>query len=159
MKSEKLRLGIFDPQQNETVYLQTEGPENQYITSVTWDPSCRFIYAGILNRDQNHLRLNKYDAATGELIRNLFEERNDRYVEPLHDLYFFTGDASKFIWQSRRDGWNHLYLYDTDGNLLKQITKGKWEVLNLIGSDPQGGSVFFESTLESPLETHLAGLK
>lgn len=155
MKSEKLRLGIFDPQQNETVYLQTEGPENQYITSVTWGPSCRFIYAGILNRDQNHLMVNKYDAVTGKLVKNLFEERNERYVEPLHELYFFPDDDSKFIWQSRRDGWNHLYQYDTDGNLLKQITKGKWEVLNLIGSDPQGISLLYESTMESPLEKHL----
>jgi len=155
MKSEKLCLGIFDPQQNETVYLQTEGPENQYITSVTWDPSGLFIYAGILNRDQNHLCMNKYDARTGKLIKNLFEERNDRYVEPLHELYFFPGDVSKFILQSRRDGWNHLYLYDTDGNLLKQVTKGKWEVLNLIGSDPAGNEIFYESTMESPLEKHL----
>jgi dipeptidyl-peptidase-4 len=155
MKSEKLKLGVFDPQQNETVYLQTEGPENQYITSVTWDPSCRFIYAGILNRDQNHLVMNKYDAVTGKLVKTLFEESNDRYVEPLHELYFFPGDDSKFIWQSRRDGWNHLYQYDTDGNFLKQITKGNWEVLSLVGSDPQGSSVFYESTLESPVEKHL----
>ena len=155
MKSEKLRLGIYDPQQNETVYLQTEGPENQYITSVTWDPSCLFIYAGILNRDQNHLRVNKYDAITGKLVKNLFEERNERYVEPMHELYFPPDDASKFIWQSRRDGWNHLYQYDTEGNLLKQITRGKWEVTNLIGCDPQGNSVFYESTMESPLEKHL----
>lgn len=155
MKSEKLSLGIFDPQQNETVYLQTEGPENQYITSVTWDPSCRFIYAGILNRDQNLLMVNKYDAVTGKLVKNLFEERNDRYVEPLHELYFSPDDNTKFIWQSRRDGWNHLYQYDTDGNLLKQITKGKWEVLNLIGSDSQGNLVYYESTMESPLEKHL----
>ena len=155
MKSQKLKLGIFDPRQNETVYLQTEGPENQYITSVTWDPSCRFIYAGILNRDQNHLWVNKYDAVTGKLIKNLFEERNDRYVEPMHDLFFLPNDVSKFIWQSRRDGWNHLYLYDTDGNLIKQITKGKWEAINLIASDPQGNSVFYESTMESPLEKHL----
>ena len=155
MKSEKLKLCVFDPQQNETVYLQTEGPENQYITSVTWDPSCRFIYAGILNRDQNHLVMNKYDAVTGKLVKTLFEESNDRYVEPLHELYFFPGDDSKFIWQSRRDGWNHLYQYDTDGNFLKQITKGNWEVLSLVGSDPQGSSVFYESTLESPVEKHL----
>ena len=155
MKSEKLKLGIFDPQQNETVYLQTDGPENQYITSVTWDPSCRFIYAGILNRDQNHLWVNKYDAVTGKLLKSLFEERNDRYVEPIQDLFFLPNDVSKFIWQSRRDGWDHLYLYDTEGNLLKQITKGKWEVINLIASDPQGNSVFYESTMESPLEKHL----
>ena len=155
MKSEKLRLGIFDPLHNEIVYLQTEGPENQYITTVTWDPSCRYIFAGILNRDQNYFRMNKYDASTGELVRKLFEESSDKYVEPMHGLYFLPGDASKFIWQSRRDGWNHLYLYDTDGNLLKQVTKGKWEVLKLIGTDQQCASVFYESTIESPLEKHL----
>ncbi|MDX9812907.1 MAG: DPP IV N-terminal domain-containing protein [Bacteroidales bacterium] len=155
MKSEKLSLGIFDPSQNEIVYLQTEGPENQYITSVTWDPSGRFIYAGILNRDQNHLCLNKYDALTGRLVKTLFEEKNERYVEPMHGLYFLPGRSSEFIWQSSRDGWNHLYLYDTEGNLIRQITKGKWEVVSLTGCDPKANSVFYVSNMESPLDKHL----
>ena len=161
MKSQKVELGIFRPDLNEIVYIQTRGPENQYITSVSWEPSGRFIYAGILNRDQNHLRLNKYDTNTGELVKTLFEERNDRYVEPMNGLYFLKADASKFIWQSRRDGWNHLYLYDTEGNMLKQITRGEWEVTNLLNVDPEGNIVFYESTKESPVERHLykTGLK
>ena len=155
MKSQKVSLGIFNPDLNEIVYLQTPGPENQYITSITWDPSGRFIYAAILNRDQDHLRMNKYETNTGKLIKTLFEEKNDRYVEPLNGLYFIERDPSKFIWQSRRDGWNHLYLYDTEGNMLKQITRGEWEVTNLLASDPPGNTVFYESTMESPLERHL----
>jgi dipeptidyl-peptidase-4 len=155
MKSQKVSLGIFNPDLNEIVYLQTPGPENQYITSITWDPSGRFIYAAILNRDQNYLRMNKYETNTGKLIKTLFEEKNDRYVEPLNGLYFIERDPSKFIWQSRRDGWNHLYLYDTEGNMLKQITRGEWEVTNLLASDPPGNTVFYESTMESPLERHL----
>ena len=155
MKSQKVELGIFNPDLNEIVYLQTTGPENQYLTSVCWDPSERFIYAGILNRDQNHLRMNKYDAISGNFIKTLFEEKNDSYVEPMHGLFFIKTNPSKFIWQSRRDGWNHLYLYDTEGNLLKQITRGKWEVTNLLNSDPGGNIVFYESTADSPLESHL----
>lgn len=155
MKSQKVELGIFNTDLNEIVYLQTSGPENQYITSVSWDPSGNFIYAGILNRDQNHLSLNKYDALNGKFVKTLFEERNDRYVEPLHGLFFLKSDPAKFIWQSRRDGWNHLYLYDTEGNLIKQITRGEWEVTNLIDFDSQKNTVFYESTRDSPLERNL----
>jgi len=73
----------------------------------------------------------------------------------MHGLYFLENDASKFIWQSRRDGWNHLYLYDTEGNMIRQITHGNWEVIDLIGCDPQGNSAFYESTMESLLKTSL----
>ncbi|HRW86143.1 MAG TPA: DPP IV N-terminal domain-containing protein [Bacteroidales bacterium] len=155
MKSQKVELGIFSTLQNEIVWLQTQGSENQYITSVTWDPSSEFIYAGILNRDQDHLMVNKYDVHTGKLIKTLFEEKNDRYVEPLHGLHFIGDGASGFIWQSRRDGWNHLYLYDKEGNLVRQLTRGEWEVTNYIGTDPAGSSVWYESTLAGPLERHL----
>ena len=155
MKSQKVELGIFNPDLNEIVYLQTAGPENQYLTSVSWDPSGHFIYAGILNREQNHLEMNKYESSSGKLVKTLFEEKNERYVEPLNGLFFSKTDASKFIWQSRRDGWNHLYLYDTEGSMIKQITRGEWEVTNLLGLDTKGSTVFYESTKESPLERHL----
>ncbi len=155
MKSQKVRIGIFNTSLNEIVYLQTDGPENEYLTSVTWDPSCSFIYAGVLNRAQNHLVMNKYDAVSGKLIKTLFEERNDRYVEPMNSLYFLESNPSEFIWQSRRDGWNQLYLYDTEGTLIKQITHGQWEVTKLLDADPEGRGVFYESTAQSPLENHL----
>ncbi len=154
-KSQKVKLGIFDPALNEITFIRTPGPENQYITSVTWGPDGDFIYAGILNRDQNHLDVNKYDAKSGKFIKTLFTETNERYVEPMHGLHFMEQSPERFIWQSRRDGWNHLYLYDTDGNLISQITKGEWEVTDFLGTDPDEKHVFYMSTTASPIERQL----
>jgi dipeptidyl-peptidase 4 len=160
-KSQKVKLGIFDTEANQVTWLQIVGPENQYITSVTWGPQGKYIYAGLLNRNQDHLMMNRYVVATGALANNLFGEKNPKYVEPLHPLTFLTKSTNEFIWQSRRDGWNHLYLYNTQGELLRQITKGNWEVTGLIGFDAGENHVFFQSTQQSPLERHLykTGLK
>jgi dipeptidyl-peptidase-4 len=154
-KSQKVKLGIYNLGLNEITYLNTAGSENQYLTSVTWAPDGKSIYVGILNRDQNYFAMNQYDAATGQHLLTLFTEQNERYVEPQHDLYFLPGDAQKFIWQSRRNGWNHLYLYQTDGKLVSQITTGEWEVTDLLGLDSEGKTVYYESTAASPLERQL----
>ena len=154
-KSQKVQLGIFDPGLNQITYIRTPGAQNQYLTSVTWGPDGKYIYMGVLNRDQNHLEMNKYDAVSGKFIKTLFEESNERYVEPQHDLYFLSQNSAQFIWQSRRDGWNHLYLYNTEGELISQITKGEWEVTDLIGIDEQGKNIFYESTQASPIERQL----
>jgi dipeptidyl-peptidase-4 len=154
-KSQKVMLGIFDTEANQVTWLQTAGPENQYITSVTWGPQGKYIYAGLLNRNQDHLVMNRYEVATGALVNLLFEEKNPKYVEPLHPLTFLPQSTNEFIWQSRRDGWNHLYLYNTQGELKRQITTGKWEVTALIGFDAGANHVFYQSTQQSPLERHL----
>ena len=154
-KSQKVKLGIFNTALNEITYVNTAGSENQYLTSVTWAPDGKSIFVGILNRDQNHFTMNHFDAATGQHVLTLFTEQNERYVEPQHELYFLPGDAQKFIWQSRRDGWNHLYLYQTDGKLIRQITNGEWEVTDLLGLDSEGKMVYYESTAASPLERQL----
>ncbi len=154
-KSQIVKLGVFDPGVNQITYIRTPGQQNQYITSVTWGPAGRYIYAGILNRDQNHLEVNKYDALNGKFIKTLFTEDNDRYVEPVHGLYFLKKHPDQFIWQSRRDGWNQLYLYDTTGKLLRQITSGEWVVTRFLGTDPDEQDVYYLSTAASPLERQL----
>jgi dipeptidyl-peptidase-4 len=155
MKSQKVELGIFNPDFNEITWMCVNGPENQYLTSVSWGPDSKFIYIGLLNRDQNHLKMNKYDASNGKFIKTLFEETNERYVEPSHPLHFLETKPEQFIWQSRRDGWNHLYLYNTEGELIKQITEGEWEVTDFIGLDADENNVFYESTQASPIERRL----
>lgn len=154
-KSQEVKVGIFNPGINQITYVSTPGPQNQYLTSVTWGPDGKFIYIGLLNRDQNHLEMNKYDAISGKFIKTLFEEKNEKYVEPLHDLFFLNKNPEQFVWQSRRDGWNHLYLYNTDGQMLSQITKGEWEVTDFLGFDADEKNVFYLSTMESPIERHL----
>lgn len=155
MASHHVTVGIFDPVKNLLIYLKTGEPAEQYLTNISWSPDEKFIFIAVLNRDQNHMWLNKYDALTGDFIKTLFEETDKEYVEPLNGLSFLKTNPSQFIWQSRRDGFNHLYLYDTEGNLIKQVTKGSWEVTAYQGFDPKETRVFYTSTQESPLERHL----
>ena len=82
------------------------------------------LYLIELNRDQNHSELCRYDAESGKLQQVLIEERHPKYVEPQSPILFLPWDSHKFIYQSQRDGFNHLYLYNTEGELLKQLTSG-----------------------------------
>ena len=74
MKSEEVKLVIFDIASQKKVTLKTGEPKEQFLTCVTWSPDGKSVYTGLLNREQNHLKLNQYDAATGNLIKTLFEE-------------------------------------------------------------------------------------
>ncbi len=155
MKSHHVTLGIYNFNTKKTLFLETGLPAEQYITSVTWGPQEKYIYLGLLNRDQDHLKVCKFDVKSGKLINVLFEEKDEKYVEPEDPLFFVPGDANHFIWMSERDGFKHLYLYDTDGNLKHQITKGDWMVTDFLGFDEKAKQVFFTSTMESPLENHI----
>ena len=118
-------------------------------------PDSKKLYVQELNRDQNHLQLIRYDATSGEKECVLLEERHPKYVEPQHPLTFVKGDDSKFIYQSQRDGFNHLYLYDTDGKLIRQLTSGDWMVNSIEGFDEDGRNLYFTASKESPLQTNL----
>ncbi len=155
MASHQVTVGVFDPVKNKTVFLKTGEPAEQYLTNITWSPDEKYIFIAVLNRDQDHMWLNKYDASTGDFVKTLFEETNKEYVEPLNGLYFLKTNPSQFIWQSRRDGYNHLYLYDTEGKLIKQVTHGAWEVTSYQGFDSKEARIFYTSTQESPLERQL----
>ncbi len=150
--SHQVKIGVYNLNTKSIVWLKTGKPLDHYLTSVTWSPDEKYIFVGILNRDQNHLWLNKYSVQTGEFIKTLFEEQQDKYVEPEHPLYFLPNKPDQFLWFSKRDGWNHLYWYDTNGRLIQQVTKGNWEVLNFQGFDKDGKNIFITSTKKSPIE-------
>jgi dipeptidyl-peptidase-4 len=155
MTSEEVQLGIYDLQSQKTVFLKTGTPKDHYLTAVSWDPHEQYVYIAILNRDQNHLQLKKYDAQTGDELAVLLEEKDDKYVEPEHPLYFLNKHTDQFIWFSERDRWDHLYLYDTKGNMIKQLTKGNWAVTEFLGIDARDQFAYFMATKESPLQSHL----
>ena len=144
--SHQVTVGVYEMSSGKTVYLKTGEPKDQYLTNIAWSPDEKYVYVAVLNRAQDHMKLNQYDAATGDLIKTLFEEHDAKYTEPLHPVEFVTGKPTQFIWQSRRDGWNHLYLYDTDGKLIRQLTKGDWEVTDFNGFDAKGNRAFFHAT-------------
>lgn len=155
MASHHVTLGVFNPVTRKTVFMKTGLPAEQYLTNIAWSPDEKQVYIAVLNRDQNHMKLNCYDAETGTFVRTLFEEKNDRYVEPQHPMVFIPGNTRQFIWQSQRDGFNHLYLYGVDGNPIKQLTSGSWIVTELLGFNPDGKGLFYTSTEVSPLENQL----
>jgi dipeptidyl-peptidase-4 len=150
-KSHYVTLGIFNVNSNSTVYIKTGNEKEQYLTNVSWSPDEKHVYIAILNRAQNHMKLNEYDVATGNFVHTLFEEKNEKYVEPLHSMLFLKNNSNQFVWQSRRDGYNHFYLYNSNGTLVKQLTKGKWEVKQENGFDAKGDRLFFHANEQSPI--------
>lgn len=153
--SHHVTLGVYDVKNNKTIYVKTEGDKEQYLTNITWSTDEKSVYIAVLNRDQNHMQLNQYDAVSGNFIKTLFEEKDEKYVEPLHAMLFLKNNPNQFIWQSRRDGFNHFYLYDVSGKLLKQLTKGTWEVKAENGFDAKGERLFFHANEQSPVNQDL----
>ncbi|WP_347841345.1 S9 family peptidase [uncultured Draconibacterium sp.] len=152
MNSHHVTLGVYNIATQSTVFLKTGEPFDHYLTNVAWSPDEKYIYLAELNRAQNHMQLNCYDAFTGEKVKTLFEEQAETYVEPLHPIHFSSVNANEFYYLSRRDGWFHVYKYNTDGNLLKQLTKGEWEVTNILGFDSKENTLFIEATIDDPLQ-------
>ena len=159
MTSHQVTIGVFDTQTGTTRYLQTGEPADRYFTNIAWNTESNAIYVAEVNRGQNHLWLKRYEAVSGSLSATLFEETHAKYVEPEHPPVFVPGNGGQFIWQSRRDGYRHLYLYDTGGRLIRQLTKGPWEVTRLVGFDAKSKNVWFEAAAPSPIENHLFSVK
>src|SRR6266446_396452 len=100
-----------------------------YIPRVNWLNDSKHIAIQRLNRAQNTLDLLIANAATGK-TRTALTESDPSWVNVGDELYFFK-DGKRFLWSSERTGYRHLYLYDLEGKLLGQITKGEWEVTSL----------------------------
>jgi len=146
-KSHEVTVGIFNLSKNSTVFLKTGTPKDQYLTNIAWSPDEKHVYIAVLNRDQNHLWLNSYDAVTGDFEKTLFEEQDPKYVQPLHPMEFVKGKPDQFVWQSKRDGFNNLYLYDTGGKLIRRLTGNDatdLQVEELLGFDENGSHVLYQ---------------
>ena len=150
--SHQVTVGIYDMNTHQTVYLNAGDPTDRYFTNIAWSPDGKTIYMFELNRDQNDCRLNSYDATTGNRIAELYRETNEKYVEPLHPILFLPWDSNKFILQSQRDGYNHLYLYDKEGKLIKQLTNGQWVVQDVLGFNEKQKKIIITSNEANPIQ-------
>ncbi len=153
-KSEHVKLGIYDMESRQVIYLYTMGNPDQYLTNPGWDPSGRYVYLAVVNRAQDHMWMNKYDVRTGALVKTLFEEQNKKWVEPENPVYFPEGFSDRFIWMSERDGFMNLYLYDTAGTMIRQLTANKWVCEEILGLDKNGKRLIFTGTGDDPREMH-----
>ena len=155
MTSHKVKVGIYNPEMGKSIYLNAGDPTDRYFTNISWAPDEKSLYLIELNRDQNHAKLCQYNVETGDLVKILFEESHPKYVEPQQPITFLPWDDSKFIYQSQKDGFNHLYLYNTEGKLLKQLTKGNWLVSELLGFNTKKKEVIF-TAIEGLKSGHFA---
>lgn len=155
MTSHKVTVGVYDIKTGKTVYLKAGDPTNRYFTNISWSPNSKTIYMFELNRDQNDCRLVSYNAETGDKIKELYRETDEKYVEPQTPIQFLPWDDTKFILQSQKDGYNHLYLFNTDGKQLKQITSGKWVVIDVLGFNKKHKSIIYVSNELSPIQENL----
>jgi len=153
--SHKVTIGVYDLESGNTIYLNLGDPTDRYFTNITWSPDNKCIYLIELNRDQTDMQLESYDARTGNKIATLYHEHNDKYVHPMTPITFLPWDSSKFLLQSEKDGYNHLYLFNTKGEQLKQITSGKWVVLDLMGFNITRKEAVILSSECSPIQNNI----
>jgi len=155
MKSEEVTLCVYNTETKSKITFETGEPKEQFLTNIAWSPDEKYVYIAVLNREQNHLKINQYDILSGKMVKTLFEEKHDKYVEPLKPMLFLKNSPDQFLWISNRDGYKHIYLYNTYGALVKQLTQGNWEVTEIIGFDTREQNLYFTSTEKSPIERHL----
>jgi len=148
-KSHHVTVGVFDTQTAQTIYLQTGLPAEQYLTNIAWTPDEQFILIAVLNRGQNQMWLNQYDARSGAFVKTILEEKSDKWVEPEQPAVFVPGSKDQFLWQSERDGYNHLYLCNLSGKNERKISKGNMPVTAFYGFDTQGEQAFYQVADES----------
>ena len=153
--SHLVTVGVLDVATGDTVYLRAGDPTDRYFSNISWSPDGDVVYMMEGNRDQNEVDLVAYDAVTGNRIKSLYHEEHPKYVEPQHPITFLPWDKEKFLLWSEKDGYNHLYIHDTAGHQVKQLTRGKWVVMELLGFDVERQAVIISANADSPIQQNL----
>ena len=124
-------------------------PDDLLIARVAWAPDSKNVLFQALNREQTSLDLNA--SGLDGKVRKVLTEETPAWVEVYDNPVHFQNPqiGAGFVWQSARNGWRHLYLYDNDGQLITQLTNGKWEIRDLYGVDEKNGWVYFSATKDS----------
>ncbi|NNE55514.1 MAG: prolyl oligopeptidase family serine peptidase [Flavobacteriales bacterium] len=150
-------VGVVNRTSGKVTYLQLENnrkTDEFYATNLGWSPDGQTIYLAIVNRAQDHMWLKTYDARTGKELNVLFDETNERYVEPERAPHFVPGNSDKFLWFSERNGVDNLYLYSTSGKLLGQ-TNFNLPAKKILGFDEGAAFCFVECIAVNPTERHV----
>ena len=153
MDSENVQLGVYDVATGTTVYMKVdEFGYDQYLTNISWRPDASQVLIQVLDRSQKHMKLNVYDAASGDFVKTILTEDNEKYVEPEDPVSFLKGSNDIFIYRTNnRDGYRNLYLCDFDGN-VQRITNVDADVA-YVAND--GKYIWYTSAEVSPVENHL----
>lgn len=141
-KNSVVSLHIYDVKSNLVKDISLGNYNDFYIARMKWTNDANTLSAQVLNRHQNNLDLLFINGDSGA-VKVVLNEKDKAYVDVTDNLTFLKDNS--FIWTSEKDGFNHIYLYDKNGKLKNQVTKGKWEVTNYYGFDEKTNTVFYQS--------------
>jgi dipeptidyl-peptidase-4 len=150
-KNPNVRVGVVPVTGGETLWLNLKEAEDDYLVNLQWREDGKLLIQRI-PRLQNRIDLLLADPVTGT-VKILLQEESPYWVDRQGDVKLLPD--GRFLWLSDRDGFQHLYLYEANGNLLRQLTKGEWDVTNLVGLDKEHELVYFLAASPEPTERHL----
>lgn len=153
-KSELAKIGVYNLATQQTTYLNIDTSDEHYLTNLSWTPDGKHVLVAEVNRAQNHFNYNIYNVTTGNKVRTLFSESNNRWVEPENDAVFLPKSTTNFLWMSEKDGYKNIYQYTTSGKFIKQVTDFKFIVKSILGFDTSGKHIIISATGENPTEMH-----
>ncbi|WP_187262863.1 S9 family peptidase [Pontibacter beigongshangensis] len=146
-------VSVYNLSNGQTVKMETGDEPDMYLPRLKWTNNSNLLSIQKMNRLQNTLELLHANATTGKATVVL-KETDKAYIDVTDDLTYLK-DGKSFIHSSEKDGYNHLYLYNINGKLVRQITKGNWEVSSFVGFDEKNDVLYYLSTEVSPLDRHL----
>jgi dipeptidyl-peptidase 4 len=149
-KSEKPKVGIYNLASGKTVFIAPRNNSDDYLTNLAWSPDEKHVLIAELNRGQNDMNLNLYDANSGQFIRTILNEKNPKWVEPEHAAYFPSEKSTNFVWFNEQDGFQNLYYYPIDGKLIKKLTSNTFPAREIIGTNPAGTEIYFKASGPNP---------
>lgn len=132
--------------------------KDMYVPRIKWTQNNDRLCVMRLNRHQNHLEFLLTDLSKDQPFElqteKIFDETSKTYIEISDDLTFLS-DGNSFIWTSERDGYNHVYVFDMKGNVLRQLTSGEWDVIEFLGVSESKSNIFFTASRESAMQQHV----
>ena len=148
------QIGVVSIEGGETRWFELEGdPRNHYIARMNWAANSDEILFQRLNRFQNTIWLMKGDIRNGK-VETILTERDKTWVNVVNDLHWLD-DGKSFTWMSERDGWTHIYLVSRDGEKVRCLTPGEYDLVNLQSIDEEGGWVYFIASPDNPTQRYL----
>lgn len=154
-KNALVSLHIYDVNSNAVKNINLGNYNDFYIARMQWTNDANTLSAQVLNRHQNNLDLLFIDGNSGA-AKVVLNEKDKAYVDVTDNLTFLKDNS--FIWTSEKDGFNHIYVYDKNGKLKNQVTKGKWEVTNYYGLDEKTNTVFYQSVENGSINRDVYGI-
>lgn len=158
MASHQVTVGIYDTQDGSVKYLNTGEPVERYFTNLAWSPDESLLYIDEVNRGQDTCQLIPYNVVTGEPGKMVLQETHPKYIEPQHPIVFADDRGETFVRLSRKDGYNHLFLYNIDGRLVRQLTGGQWEITSFYGVDKDYRFAYFVGNEGNPTERRVGSV-